>query len=150
MVSTAFHIRQSVGNRTFAASHSRGKKPRCWRTKVALGQDKQRKLPFQIMYVFCLSCPSATFVLQCGGFVPHEWLAAMDLFLIDWYWSISQWKLMVTTFFTVSTIFFMDLIMLLFNIIALWCSAWTVSKCYSQTSRKGVKKKCLLLTCRSW
>ena len=83
MVSTAFHIRQSVGNRTFAASHSRGKEPRCWRAKVALGQDKQRKLPFQIMYVFCLSCPSATFVLQRGGFVPHEWLAAMDLFLID-------------------------------------------------------------------
>ena len=49
---------------------------RCWRAKVALGQDKQRKLPFQIMYVFCLSCPSATFALQRGGFVPREWLAA--------------------------------------------------------------------------
>ena len=28
------------------------------------------------MYVFCLSCPSATFALQHGGFAPHEWLAA--------------------------------------------------------------------------
>ena len=55
---------------------------RCWRAKVALGQDKQRKLPFQIMYVFCLSCPSATFALQRGGFVPREWLAARGLFRI--------------------------------------------------------------------
>ena len=27
-------------NRPFAASHSRGTKPPCWRAKVALGQDK--------------------------------------------------------------------------------------------------------------
>ena len=32
--------------------------------KVALGQDKQRKLPFKIMFVSCLSSPSATFALQ--------------------------------------------------------------------------------------
>ena len=44
-----------------------------------MGQDKQRKLPFKILYVFCLSCPSATFALQHGGFVPREWLAAKDL-----------------------------------------------------------------------
>ena len=46
--------------------------------KVVLGQDKQRKLPFKIMYAFCLSCPSATFALQLGGFVPrdHGWLVA--------------------------------------------------------------------------
>ena len=50
-------------NRPFAASHSRGTKPPCWRENVALGQDKQRKLPFKIMYVFCLSFPSATFPL---------------------------------------------------------------------------------------
>ena len=62
-------------NRPFAASHSRDTKPPCWRAEVASGQDKQRKLPFQIMYVFCLSCPSATFALQHGGFVPREWLA---------------------------------------------------------------------------
>ena len=37
--------------------------------KVVLGQDKQRKLPFNIMYAFCLSCPSATFALHLGGFV---------------------------------------------------------------------------------
>ena len=49
--------------------------------KVALGQDKQRKLPFKIMYVFCLSCPSATFALQRGGFAPREWLDAKGLLL---------------------------------------------------------------------
>ena len=49
--------------------------------KVALGQDKKRNLPFKIMYVFCLSCPSATFALHHGGFVPREWLAAKDLAL---------------------------------------------------------------------
>ena len=32
------------------------------------------------MYVFCLSCPSATFALQRGGFVPREELAAKGLF----------------------------------------------------------------------
>ena len=67
-------------NRPFSASHSGGTKPPCWRAKVALGQDKQRKLPFKIMYVFCLFCPSATFVLQRGGFVPREWLTANGLF----------------------------------------------------------------------
>ena len=61
----------------FAASHLRGIKPPCWRSKVALGQDKQGKLPFQIIYVFCLSCPSA--LQQRGGFVLREWLAAKGL-----------------------------------------------------------------------
>ena len=28
----------------------------------------------------CLSCPSAIFALQHGGFVPREWLPAKDLF----------------------------------------------------------------------
>ena len=31
------------------------------------------------MYVFCLSCPRATFALQRGSFVPREWLAANSL-----------------------------------------------------------------------
>ena len=30
--------------------------------------------------MFYLSCPSATFALQRGGFVPREWLAAKGLF----------------------------------------------------------------------
>ena len=47
--------------RPFAASHSRGTKPP-GKVKVTLGQDKQTTLPFKIIYyVFCLSCPSATF-----------------------------------------------------------------------------------------
>ena len=51
----------------------------CWREKRALGQDKQSKLQFKIMYVFCSSFPSATFALQHDGFVPREWLAAKSL-----------------------------------------------------------------------
>ena len=47
--------------------------------KVALGPDKQSELPFKIMFVSCLSCSSATSVLQHGGFVPREWLAAKGL-----------------------------------------------------------------------
>ena len=47
--------------------------------RVALGPDKQRRLPFKIMFVSCLSCPSATFALQHGGFVPRKWLAAKGL-----------------------------------------------------------------------
>ena len=74
--------------RPFAASHLRGTKPPCWRANVAPGQDKQRKLPFKIIYIFCLSSPSAAFALQRGGFVPREWLAAKgllaSLILIHW------------------------------------------------------------------
>ena len=44
-----------------------------------LEQDKQRKIPFKIMYA--LSCFSATFALQHGGFVPREWLTAKGPFL---------------------------------------------------------------------
>ena len=74
--------------RPFAACHSRGTKPPCWDAKVALGQDKQRKLPFlngtgslkfKIMYAFYWSCPSATF----GGFLPREWQAAKGLLVIS-------------------------------------------------------------------
>ena len=36
-----------------------------------------------IMYAFCLSCPSATFAHQYGGFVPREWLPAKGL-LLGW------------------------------------------------------------------
>ena len=59
------------GNKPFAASYSCGAKPPCWKAKVALGQAKQRKLPFQVMNVFCLSCPCTTFALQRGGFLPR-------------------------------------------------------------------------------
>ena len=33
--------------------------------------------------VFRLSCPSATFALQRGGFVPREWVAAKGLFSLS-------------------------------------------------------------------
>ena len=68
-----------AGRRPFAASQSRDTKPPHWRAKVVLGQDKQRKLPFRICMPFFLSCPSATFALQYGGFVSREWLAAKGL-----------------------------------------------------------------------
>ena len=68
-------------NRSFAPCHSRGTKPPSWDAKVALGQDKQRKLPFKIMYAFCWSCPSANFASQHGGFVPRVWQAAKGLYL---------------------------------------------------------------------
>ena len=56
-----------------AASHSRGTKPPCWRP---LGHGKQ-KAPIILNGNFlCLSCPSATFALQHGGFVLREWQAA--------------------------------------------------------------------------
>jgi len=46
-----------------------------------MGEDKQRKLPFYMMYAHCLSSPSASLALQNVGFVPREWQAAKDLSL---------------------------------------------------------------------
>ena len=76
------HIAYSPSQKKNLRNHSRGTKPPCWRAKVSLGRDKQRKLQFKIMCVSCLSCPSVTFALQRGGFVPREWLAAKGLFLL--------------------------------------------------------------------
>ena len=56
-----------------------GKRATCGHLRKAERQDKQRKLQFKIMDVFCLSCPSATFAHQHGGFVPREWLPAKGL-----------------------------------------------------------------------
>ena len=42
------------------------------------------------MYVFRLSCPSAAFPLQRGGFLPREWLAAKGLFS-----QVSSWEILV-------------------------------------------------------
>ena len=70
---------RAANNRPFAASHSRGTKPPRWRAKVALGQDKQKTYIILNGNFLCLSCPSATFALQHGGFVPREWLAAKGL-----------------------------------------------------------------------
>ena len=73
--------------RPFATNHSRGTKPPSWRAKVALA-----KIGIILNGSFlCLSCPSATFALQHGGFVTGEWLAAKRLFSgvvnsYDTYW----------------------------------------------------------------
>ena len=64
-----------MADRPFAASHSRGTKPPCWRAKVALGQDEQKKVKTMYAFKFCWSCHSATFALQHGGFAPCKWLA---------------------------------------------------------------------------
>ena len=69
-------------NRPFAAFHSCGTKPPCWDAKVVLGQDKQRILPFKIMYTSCWSCLSSTFASQHGGFVPREWKAAKGIYKV--------------------------------------------------------------------
>ena len=42
------------------------------------------------MYVFRLSCPSAAFPLQRGGFLPREWLAAKGLFS-----QVSSWEILI-------------------------------------------------------
>ena len=58
-----------IHSRLFAASHSRGTKLPCWRTKVALG-----------LYAFCFFLSQRDFALQYGGFVRRELLAAKGLF----------------------------------------------------------------------
>ena len=58
-------------NRPFAASHSCGAKPPCWRATVVLGHDKQKAYIILNDNFLCLSCPSVTFALQHGGFVPQ-------------------------------------------------------------------------------
>ena len=70
-----------TANRPFAASHSRGTKPAYWRANVGLGQDKQKAYIILNGNFLCLSCPSATFALQYGGFVPRDRLAAKGLLM---------------------------------------------------------------------
>ena len=55
-------------NRPFTPSHSRGIKPPFWRAKVALGEDKQKTYRNLNGNFLFLSCPSANFALQRGGF----------------------------------------------------------------------------------
>ena len=74
-----FCARFSDVNSPFAASHSRGKKLPYWRAKAALGQDKQKAYIILNGNFLCLSCPSATYALQYGSFVPRDWQAAKGL-----------------------------------------------------------------------
>ena len=68
-------------NRPFAASHSRGTEPPCWRAKVSMGGDKPKAYIILnanfLITLFVL--PLCDFGLQHGGFVPREWLAAKGL-----------------------------------------------------------------------
>ena len=83
LVIQSLHITSIItvnSNRPFAASHSRGTNLLCWRAKVALGQDKQRKYHFKLCISFVCLVHFATFVLRLGGFVSGEWLAAKGLF----------------------------------------------------------------------
>ena len=45
------------------------------------GQDKQKTYIILNGNFLCLSCPSATFALQHGGFGPREWLVNKGYFL---------------------------------------------------------------------
>ena len=67
------YCEQVTDNRPFAASHSRGTKPPCWRP---LGHGKKKASIILNDILLCLSCPSAMFALQHGDFVPREWQAA--------------------------------------------------------------------------
>ena len=49
------------------------------RTGTRQNKDIQRSIYNLNGNFLCLSCLSATFALQHGGFVPREWLAVMGL-----------------------------------------------------------------------
>ena len=72
-------------NRHFAASHAfTWYKTAVLESKSRTGTRLTKKITISYyMYVFCLSCPSATFALQRGSFVPREWLAAKGLLLLE-------------------------------------------------------------------
>ena len=74
-------VENSPQLRPFAARHSRGTRTPRWRAKVAPGQDKQKSYIILNGNFLCLSCPSATFTLQHGGFGPREWLVNRGYFL---------------------------------------------------------------------
>ena len=76
-------IHWGPSNRPFAAFHALGTKPPCWNAKVSLGQDQQKAYIILNGNFLCLSCPSATFLSQHGGFVPRKWKAAKGLFRIN-------------------------------------------------------------------
>ena len=62
------HMHRNKRTRPFAASHLCRTKPSCWRAKVALRQDKQSKLLFEINYVFLLFVQP-----RPQGAVPWHW-----------------------------------------------------------------------------
>ena len=48
-----------------------------------MGQDQQKAHIILNGNFFCLSCPSATFASQHGGFVPREWHANNQTELVE-------------------------------------------------------------------
>ena len=66
-------------NRPFAASHSRGTKPPCWRGADVdrTGTRQVKENTIKIKYASRLSFPSETFSLE--GFIPLKWLSAKSL-----------------------------------------------------------------------
>ena len=48
-----------------------------------MGQDQQKAYIILNGNFFCLSCPSATFASQHGGFVPREWHANNQTELVE-------------------------------------------------------------------
>ena len=70
----------SVKNRPFAASHSRGTKPPCWRAKKS-HWNKTNKLDKLVSFVCHATVRHLLSSGQHGGFAPREWLAAKSLFM---------------------------------------------------------------------
>ena len=65
-------------NRPFAASHSRGTKPPCWRAKVALGQDKQKAYMSLNDNFLCLTCPARLLLFS----KERQWLSKKGLLIL--------------------------------------------------------------------
>ena len=63
-------------NRLFAASHLRGKKPPCWRAKVALGQDKQKTYLILNSNFLCCLVPGRLFLSSTAVLFCARWMAS--------------------------------------------------------------------------
>ena len=63
-------------NRLFAASHLRGKKPPCWRAKVALGQDKQKTYLILNSNFLCCLVPGRLFLSSTAVLFCTTWMAS--------------------------------------------------------------------------
>ena len=59
--------------RPFAATHSCGTIPSCWRAKDAQGEEKQRAHIIWNGYFLCFSCHRASIALHHGSFAPCGW-----------------------------------------------------------------------------
>lgn len=71
------------GNRPFASSHSRGTKPPSEEPETHWERTNKGLTTLNEVSSSLFLSPSASFVLQHGSFVPHEWQAAKGLLSHD-------------------------------------------------------------------